>query len=70
MKSGKHISRADDAMRTYAALDLHKKYSEAVVMGEDGVVLRKGRMQNDPKVIERFSNSLDNATVVIESSST
>ena len=57
-------------MHMYAALDLHKKYSEAVVMDEDGVVLRKGRMQNDPKMIERFSNSLDNATVVIESSST
>jgi transposase len=54
----------------YASLDLHKRYSEAVVMDEDGVVLREERIENDPRVVEEFSNSLPNATdVVTESSS-
>jgi len=55
----------------YAALDLHKKYSNAVVMDEDGVVLREERLENDPAAMESFSNSLVGETnVVIESSST
>ncbi len=58
-------------MRMYAALDLHKKYSEAVVMDEDGVVLREERIENDPEKLEEFSDSLVSDTnVVVESSST
>ncbi len=55
----------------YAALDLHKKYSNAVVMNADGVVLWEERLENDPAAMEDFSNSLLRETnVVIESSST
>jgi len=55
----------------YAALDLHKKYSNAVVMDEDGAVIREERFENDPATMEGFSDSLVRGTnVVIESSST
>ena len=55
----------------YASLDLHKKYAEAVVMNEAGAVLKEERIESDPRLMERFSNSLESSTkVVIESSST
>src|SRR5712691_7524714 len=56
----------------YASLDLHKEYSQAVVLDFDGTVLRKERLDNeDPTEMERFSESLPGATqIVIESSST
>ncbi len=56
----------------YASLDLHKEYSQAVVLDFDGTVLREERVENeDPTEMERFSESLPPETeVVIESSST
>jgi transposase len=55
----------------YAALDLHKMYSEAVVVDQSGTVLDEERIDNDIGNLERFSNSLPQGTdVVIESSST
>jgi transposase len=55
----------------YASLDLHKKYAQAVVMNEKGAVLKEERIESDPLLLERFSNSLEDSTnVVIESSST
>jgi len=37
----KNITQADDSMRMYAALDVHKVYSQIAVEDEDGVLLRK-----------------------------
>lgn len=55
----------------YAALDLHKMYSEAVVMDKEGTVLSEERIDNELKNMEKFSDSLPKGTdVVIESSST
>jgi transposase len=56
----------------YAALDLHKEYSQAVVLDIDGTILREERLENeDPEEMERFSESLPADTdIVIESSST
>ncbi len=55
----------------YASLDLHKKYAQAVVMNEAGAVLKEERIESDPSLMKRFSNSLQrNTDVVIESSST
>jgi transposase len=56
----------------YASLDLHKKYSQAVVLEHDGTILREERLENEhPNEMERFSASLPADTeVVIESSST
>lgn len=54
----------------YVGLDLHKKYSQYAVMDNDGVLLNEGRIDNDPTELEKFSDSLTNANVVIESSST
>jgi hypothetical protein len=55
----------------YAALDLHKKYSNAVVMDADGVVVREERFENDPAAMENFSNSLvDEANIEIAFSET
>ena len=55
----------------YVGLDLHKMYTQYAVMDNDGVLVREGRIENDPAELERFSDSLMNATdIVIESSST
>ena len=54
----------------YAALDVHKVYSQVVVEDEDGVLLQDERLENDPAIIERFSEDLPPGTkMVLESSS-
>lgn len=61
----------DDANHMYVGLDLHKMYTQYAVMDNDGVLVREGRINNDPTQLEKFSDSLTtNANVVIESSST
>lgn len=55
----------------YASLDLHKMYSQAVVMEKDGTVNKEERIENSAENMERFSDELPPGTeVVIESSST
>jgi transposase len=54
----------------YVALDVHKAYSQIAVEDEDGVLLRDERLENDPELIEEFSDSLPSRTkMVLESSS-
>ena len=53
----------------FAGLDVHKKYTEVAIVDEEGVVLRHERIENEPEKIERFSERLNNATMVMESSS-
>ncbi|MDG6921139.1 MAG: hypothetical protein JRN59_06390 [Nitrososphaerota archaeon] len=55
----------------YASLDLHKVYSQAVVMEKDGAVDREDRAENGRENMGRFSESLPQGTeIVTESSST
>jgi transposase len=56
----------------FVGLDLHKRYTQYAVMDHGGAVLDEGRIENnDPRELERFSDSLEaNAHIVIESSST
>ena len=55
----------------YVGLDVHKMYTQVAVEDEDGVLLRDDRLENDPDLIEEFSNSLPQGTdMVLESSST
>lgn len=55
----------------YAGLDLHKMYTQYAIMNKDGVLVKEGRIENDPDELERFSDSMDASTeIVIESSST
>jgi transposase len=54
----------------YVGLDLHKMYTQYAVMDNDGALVREGRIENDPGELERFSDSLTDANIVIESSST
>jgi transposase len=54
----------------FVGLDLHKAYTQYAVMDNDGVLVKEGRIGNDPTELERFSDSLTNASIVIESSST
>lgn len=55
----------------YAGLDLHKMYTQYAIMDKDGVLVKEGRIENDPDELERFSDSMDASTeIVIESSST
>jgi transposase len=66
-----HKRHRDDPTRMYASLDLHKVYSQAVVMDTDGVVEREERIENSAENMEKFSDGLPPSTqVVIESSST
>jgi len=64
------ISEPDDSMRMFVGLDVHKKYTEVAIVDEDGVVTKQERVENEPRQIEEFSNTLSNATMVLESSST
>jgi len=50
-------------------LDVHKKYTEVAVLGDDGVILRQDRIENDPERIESLSEGISNASIVMESSS-
>lgn len=56
-------------MRMFVGLDVHKKYTEVAIVDEEGVVEKQGRIENEPRQIEEFSNGLSNADVVLESSS-
>jgi len=64
------ISRPDDSMRMFVGLDVHKKYTEVAIVDEEGVVTEQERIENEPGLIEEFSNRLCNASMVLESSST
>jgi nitrogenase subunit NifH len=65
-----NITQADDSMHMYAALDVHKVYSQIAAEDEDGVLIREKRLENDPDLIEKFSESLSPDTrMVLESSS-
>ena len=64
------IRHPDDSMRMFVGLDVHKKYTEVAIVDEDGVVTKQERVENEPRQIEEFSNTLSNATMVLESSST
>ena len=58
------ISQPDDNMRMFVELDVHKKYTEVAIVDEDGVVEKQERIENEPRQIEEFSNTLSNATMV------
>jgi len=53
----------------FVGLDVHKKYTQVAIVDEDGVVTEQERIENEPGKIEEFSNRLDNADMVAESSS-
>ena len=50
-------------MRMFVELDVHKKYTEVAIVDED-VVEKQERIENEPRQIEEFSNTLSNATMV------
>jgi transposase len=64
------ISLPDDSMRMFVGLDVHKKYIEVAIVDEEGAVTEQERIENEPGLIEEFSNRLSNADMVMESSST
>ncbi len=54
----------------YVGLDVHKAYSKAAVVDEDGVLVREEKIESDPEKVEGFSNTLPaDTSVVLESSS-
>jgi hypothetical protein len=56
-------------MHVYAALDVHKASSQIAVEDEHGALLLEERLENDPGLIEEFSESLPpGTTMVLESS--
>ena len=63
------ISQLDDNMRMFVGLDVHKKCTEVAIVDEEGVVEKQERIENEPGRIKEFSNTLSNATMVLESSS-
>lgn len=54
----------------FVGLDVHKKYTEAAIVDDEGVIAGQERIENKPELIEAFSERLCNATIVMESSST
>ena len=69
--AGSYKRHRDDPARMYASLDLHKVYSQAVLMDTHDVVGREERIENRAENMEKFSDGLLPSTqVVIESSST
>jgi len=54
----------------FVGLDVHKKYTEVAIVDEDGVITEQERIENEPGRIEEFSERLNNADMVMESSST
>ena len=57
-------------MRMFVGLDVHKKYTQVAIVDEEGVVTEQERIENEPALIEEFSNRLSTADMVMESSST
>ena len=66
----RYNSKPDDNMRMFVGLDVHKKYTEVAIVDKDGVVSEQERIENEPELIEEFSNRLNSADMVMESSST
>jgi hypothetical protein len=52
-------------MRMFVELDVHKKYTEVAIVDEEGVVTEQERIENEPGLIEEFSNWLSSADMVI-----
>ena len=65
----RYNSEPDDNVRMFVGLDVHKKYTEVAIVDEDGVVTEQERIENQPGRIEEFSGRLNNADMVMESSS-
>lgn len=61
--------KPDDSMRMFVGLDVHKKYTQVAIIDEDGVIRKQERIENEPKLIEEFSDKLNDAALVMESCS-
>lgn len=64
------INSSDDSRLMFVGLDVHKKYTQVAIVDEDGVIEKQERIDNEPELIEAFSEGLVNAEIVLESSST
>jgi transposase len=53
----------------FVGLDVHKNYLQAAVVDNKGALLRQERIPNDIHEIDRFFSDVDDAKIVIESSS-
>jgi hypothetical protein len=62
------ISNPDDSKRIFVGLDVHKKYTEVAAVDEDEVVTEQDEIENKPRRVEEFSNSLSTAIILLESS--
>ena len=65
-------SRIDGRVSMFVGMDLHKNYMQIAVMDKKGKVLRNSRIDNNPKHMTRFFDSIDSnekPVVVMESSS-
>lgn len=52
----------------YSGLDVHKKYSQAVVMTEGGKIIREDRIRTDREEIKRYYSKYKGIKVAMESS--
>ena len=67
----KTVNRSsDDNGRMFVGLDVHKKFTQVAIVDNDGVIEKQERIENEPGLIEAFSERLSNAEIVLESSST
>ena len=52
----------------YSGLDIHKRYSQAVIMNEAGRIIREDRIRTDREEIKRYYSKYKGIEVAIESS--
>jgi transposase len=55
-------------MHMFVGLDVHKKYTQVAIIDETGTIEKEERIENEPKLMEEFSDKLNDATLVMESS--
>jgi transposase len=64
------IGLVDDSRCMFVGLDVHKKYTQVAIVDDQGIVREQKRIENNPKLIEEFSDQLSDSCMVLESSST
>ena len=54
----------------FVGLDVHKKFTQVAIVDNDGVIQKQERIENQPRLIEAFSQGLSDTEIVLESLST
>lgn len=50
----------------YVGLDVHKRVCFGILMDEEGHIVRRGRVGNDPESLRSFLNDVERARIAME----